>query len=112
MTKKLLLAMTLIVFGMTTTANALTDEELTAIGNLLTPSNEAYQENTEQPTPELPGPQKDIQIEKKPSALEIFYRLGQVKEKTRPSDPARYERQIREFDHRIKNLFSKEESDD
>ncbi len=113
MKTRLFLMLITISLGFAMKANALTPEELSAIGQVLAPSNEGRQEEAVEPiVKENIVKKPDIKTKKEPTILEIFYRLGQTGEKKRPSDPGLYERQAREFDRRIEILFSKENNND
>lgn len=110
MKTRLFLMNMILCLGFALEAKALTAEELTAIAQALIPSHVVQQE---EPDREVVVPEviveQVIAIEKEPTALEIFYRLGQSHEKKHQSDPGRYEREAREVDRRIEILFPAEE---
>ncbi|SMD13040.1 hypothetical protein SAMN02746065_1455 [Desulfocicer vacuolatum DSM 3385] len=96
-------------------ANALSDQELLAIDEVLTAEAGGQKDVEALPLDTLDQQQIEQNTEPEadnapsPSSLEIFYRLGRIKEKEIPfSDPGKMERQARQRDQRIKELFGKE----
>ena len=114
---RLVLIIAALFFSLSLKAFALSDKELTDIGQILAAepgghedvetkvSGILYQQGTEQNT----NPETD----KVSSPIEIFYRLGLKKDGVSPlSDPLEIERQIRQRDQLINELFDKEKGNE
>lgn len=113
-TKLLIIGLCLLLLGAEKT-NALTREEVAAIGEALTPSHLQEQPvQMEEPqfvvSPLLPDKRAKKQIEHEETAVEILYRLGLGQprvQKKRMEDPIEYEHEARQLDRRIEILFGK-----
>jgi|GEM_PF-5265201 hypothetical protein len=114
---KLILIMAALFLSLPLQTGAFSEKELVAIGQALEAESGGQEDalakepniSDRQPAEQSIEAQSDDDL----SPIEIFYRIGQVREKASPvSDPDRAERELRQRDQQIEELFGKGEKNE